>query len=69
MPPDLAPATGYYDGTRIVLTSPVHFPIGLEVTVTPIEPLLPPCEPSSRESEEPLVGIIPDTGQTPKEIS
>lgn len=67
MTPSLAPATGYYDGTHIVLTSPVHFARGQQVLVTPSEARTPPRQQPWREFVESLVGLIPDTGKTLEE--
>jgi hypothetical protein len=67
MTPPLAPAKGYYDGTHIVLTSPVHFARGQEVLVTPSAARTPPRKQSWREFVESLVGLVPDTGKTLEE--
>lgn len=73
MTPKLAPAKGYFDGTHIVLTSPVHFPRGQEVIVTPAIGHQPPPQPFPSPEEidaivDSLRGAIPDTGQTLEEI-
>lgn len=72
MTPQLAPAKGYFDGTHIVLTSPVHFARGQEVLVTPAKRSAPPPEsfPSPEEIDaivDSLVGAIPDSGKTLEE--
>ena len=71
MSPELAPAKGYFDGTHVILTSPVYFARGQEVLVTPSvsEPPSSPY-PSPEEIDaivDSLVGAIPDTGKTLEE--
>lgn len=67
MTPKLATAKGYFDGTHIVLTSPVHFARGQEVVVTPATERRSSRKQSWPEFVESLVGIIPDTGKTLEE--
>ena len=72
MPPELAPAKGYFDGTHVILTSPVYFSRGQEVFVTPAVSE-PPSSPYPSPAEidaivDSLRGSIPDTGQTLEEI-
>ena len=60
----LATAKGYYNGSQIVLDSPVNIQKGLEViiTYTIIQPVV---EKNSQDSiVDSLVGAIPNTGKS-----
>lgn len=56
----LATAKGYYNGSQIVLDSPVNIQKGQEViiTYTIIQPVV------EKNSQDSLVGAIPNTGKS-----
>lgn len=56
----LATAKGYYNGSQIVLDSPVNIQRGQEViiTYTIIQPVV------EKNSQDSLVGAIPNTGKS-----
>ncbi|MBP5449965.1 MAG: hypothetical protein J6Y01_07605 [Spirochaetales bacterium] len=63
----LATAKGYYDGSQIVLDSPVHFKRGQEVivTYTIIQPALRKQNQDALVNS--LIGVIPNRGKTLEE--
>ncbi len=63
----LATAKGYYNGSQIVLDSPVHFQRGQEVIVT--YTVIPQVSPKKDQNElvDSLVGAIPDSGKSLEE--
>lgn len=59
----LATAKGYFDGSQIVLDSPVQFQRGQEVIVT-YTVVQPPRKKNNQEAlVDSLIGAIPDSGK------
>lgn len=60
----LATAKGYYDGSQIVLDTPVHFQRGQEVIVTYTASTSDSIENNIDSIVDSLVGAIPNSGKT-----